>query len=42
VANLCFNLFVRAGWEQDWPGFAARVAHGMGQRHLMDGPAGHA
>lgn len=42
LANVCFNLFARAGWESGWPVFAERVAHGLEQRHLMDEPLGHA
>lgn len=42
LANVCFNLFVRAGWEANWPAFAAQVERGMAQRHLMDEPGGSA
>lgn len=42
LANLCYNWFIRTGWEDEWPSFAPRVAHAMAQRHLLDEPIGHA
>jgi hypothetical protein len=42
LANVCFGLFVRAGWQTLWPAFAYQVWHGIEQSALMDGPAGHA
>ena len=42
LANLNYNWFIRCGWEQGWPAFAAHVERGMSQRHLMNEPGGSA